>query len=1060
MAALFRIGGKSSMKTLRRILIAWCLVLLTGDSLFADEPVGSVQSPPTNTRGELRRRPLFGAQFAAVTAETRARHKLTAEGGVQVEHVFPDTAAASAEIKAGNVILTLNGKAVTGTRMILDDLAALSAGDEIMLGVIHDGTSRDVRATLKEMPREMGDGYEVIYTSVTSHGARLRTILTRPKREGRQPAVMLLQGGGDTCFSIDNPVGEPFGFTKIARGLAKQGFVTLRMERPGCGDSEGGPLRDVDFDTELDGYKEALRSLKALDFVDADNVFLFGHSMGGIMAPLAACDVPVRGIAVYGTASGTWFESVFEQRRRLATVDGTKAEDVDREILKQARLLYPLLVEMKTPREIREQHTDLPAGVWEQWIADDLYVFGRHYRFAHQLAAKNLSEAWAKIAGTDLSGKATAESPTATRHPSVLAIWGTSDWMATRAQQSWIAEVVNRVAPGNGRFVALDSTDHFFFRVESPEASFRILKPSGKPTVVEFNPAIVETLHDWIKATVQPNTLGQGKAESTTDMTGTWQLVERREGGQVTPAGSASSTLWIASKEEIVQVADFWEQHYTLQVRSGGPLAHVDLTPIDPNGRQKWEARACLAAIANDRLTITWPDPKSPGTRPITNGTDKSETSVWVFDRYRERPADVTAERELAAILKDWQRAENAYWSERKIKSEEELAAPFSELANRCLLLAKAHPSSTGGLAALCLAALNAPDTQGGREALAALQNGGVAQAKLRGLRRALDAADRPGLAQHRQTEVPALIVKRVRQALDDPHAAWLLNWACCDGPIKPPPEPPKHYIEAADLIVSEFASSPDIGGFSWRLGNFNGSAPWAGQFERGLRVVLKENRHAEVRKSTLFALATLVDAAGEARQEEAEAFFRQFLAEFEPPSDSDKRQPSNAKSPRDRHIELARINLERLGVLGVGKPAPDIVGEDLDGKPMKLSDFRGKVVLVSFWFTGCVPCMKLIPHERELATRLKDQPFAIVGVNSDDEPDVVRQAIEKHGISWRSFKNSRPERAPISREWKVEGWPNIYLIDHKGVIRKRWLDAPPAEQLDREVERLMEAVR
>ena len=146
-----------------------------------------------------------------------------------------------AEFKAGDVILAIGGAKVTGIPMFLEKMAEARAGDVLTLDVVRDGVRGKKRVTLKEMPREKGDGYDVIYGSVTSHGARLRTIVTRPKAEGRHPAVMLLQGG-HTCFSIDNPVGQPFGFTWIARDLARHGYVTMRVERPGCGDSEGGPL--------------------------------------------------------------------------------------------------------------------------------------------------------------------------------------------------------------------------------------------------------------------------------------------------------------------------------------------------------------------------------------------------------------------------------------------------------------------------------------------------------------------------------------------------------------------------------------------------------------------------------------------------------------------------------------------------------------------------------------------------------------------------------------------------------------------------------------------------
>lgn len=253
--------------------------------------------------GELRRRAMFGAQLAPVTKEVRERQKLDSDDGVVLEKVFPDTSAAEGGFKEGDVVLAVSGAKVAGVPAFLKAVAGARAGDVLTLDFVRDGAKAEKRVTLKEMPREKGDGYDVIYGSVTSGGARLRTIVTRPKGEGRHPAVLLLQGG-HTCFPIDTPVGQPVAFTWLAGDLTRHGYVTMRGERPGCGDSEGGPLRDVDFDTELNGYKQALKALKKFDFVDADNVFLFGHSMGGIMAPLVATEVPVRGIAVYGTGAG------------------------------------------------------------------------------------------------------------------------------------------------------------------------------------------------------------------------------------------------------------------------------------------------------------------------------------------------------------------------------------------------------------------------------------------------------------------------------------------------------------------------------------------------------------------------------------------------------------------------------------------------------------------------------------------------------------------------------------------------------------------------------------
>ena len=495
------------VKPMRRASVLLAVVgscLTSAYSLHAEDPPRSPQPTPAKAaEGELRRRAMFGAQLALVTREVRDRQKLDGDSGVVLEKIFPDTSAADGDFKAGDVILAIGGVKVTGMPMFLQKIEDSRAGDVLTLDLVRDGVKAEKRVTLKEMPREKGDGYDVIYSSVTSHGARLRTIITCPKAEGRHPAVMLLQGG-HTCFSVDNPVGTPFGFTWVARSLAKHGYVTMRIERPGCGDSEGGPLRDVDFDTELDGYKVALRALKQLDFVDADNVFLFGHSQGGINAPLMAVEIPVRGIAVFGTVLGGGIEGMLGQRRRMAMLDGTNPAEVDREVLTQGRFWYPLLVEKKTPREIREQHPELPKRVWEQWVMDDKYVGGRHYKFYHQGADKNLVDAWTKVAATrlliggkDSSSKASKEP----LQPRVLAIWGTSDWLVDRAGNAWIAEIVNRVKPGNGKFVAMESIDHFFLRTATPEESYRYFKPVNGMPPTEFNSAIVETLCAWLDET-------------------------------------------------------------------------------------------------------------------------------------------------------------------------------------------------------------------------------------------------------------------------------------------------------------------------------------------------------------------------------------------------------------------------------------------------------------------------------------------------------------------------------------------------------------------------------
>jgi dienelactone hydrolase len=118
------------------------------------------------------------------------------------------------------------------------------------------------------------------------------------------PAVLFLQGGG--CSSIDVPgaAGSP-GPLGLIHAIASRGFVTMRVDKPGAGDSEGLPCAETSFREELAGYQTALRALQTDPAVDKNRLFLIGLSLGGFFAPLLARDVPVAGISAYGTIAFT-----------------------------------------------------------------------------------------------------------------------------------------------------------------------------------------------------------------------------------------------------------------------------------------------------------------------------------------------------------------------------------------------------------------------------------------------------------------------------------------------------------------------------------------------------------------------------------------------------------------------------------------------------------------------------------------------------------------------------------------------------------------------------------
>jgi serine/threonine protein kinase/thiol-disulfide isomerase/thioredoxin len=131
-----------------------------------------------------------------------------------------------------------------------------------------------------------------------------------------------------------------------------------------------------------------------------------------------------------------------------------------------------------------------------------------------------------------------------------------------------------------------------------------------------------------------------------------------------------------------------------------------------------------------------------------------------------------------------------------------------------------------------------------------------------------------------------------------------------------------------------------------------------------------------------------------------------------------------------------ATARLYNLRHLAIGRVAPDIEGQDLDGKSFKLSDFRGKVVIVDFWANWCGWCRQMYPHERQMVERLRGRPFALLGINCDEDLGEVKRAVQREQLTWRSWWDGGAGGGRIQQQWQVRSYPTLFVLDHKGIIR------------------------
>ena len=115
------------------------------------------------------------------------------------------------------------------------------------------------------------------------------------------------------------------------------------------------------------------------------------------------------------------------------------------------------------------------------------------------------------------------------------------------------------------------------------------------------------------------------------------------------------------------------------------------------------------------------------------------------------------------------------------------------------------------------------------------------------------------------------------------------------------------------------------------------------------------------------------------------------------------------------------------------GQPAPDFALKSSSGKNLRLSEYRGDVVMVNFWATWCGPCRQEMPLLDELYSRYQRVGFSLLGVNIDDNSTKAMDMVSELGVNFPVLFDSRKE---VSKLYQVEAMPVTVLIDREGTVR------------------------
>jgi len=293
----------------------------------------------------------------------------------------------------------------------------------------------DKRVAVVTLAREPG----VTYGEIAVAGARLRTLVTRAE----QPIACVLVLQGIACESIDHAASPEEPLAGLIQTWTESGLDTVRVDKRGVGDSEGGPCAKTDFETERSDARAALAFALTQARERHVPVVIFGHSVGGILAPLVGGEAAA--IVVYGTPVERWLACLRDSVRRQLELRDAPADVIAAEVGK--------LDELAKLGELN----------------------GRSAAYHQQLDQLDIAAAWRAITAP------------------VLVVRGEHDWVVRPDDQERIGDL----AASGATIADLPHLDHLMGWHEDRAASVRDYG------IGRFDPSIAITTADWIRRTLR-----------------------------------------------------------------------------------------------------------------------------------------------------------------------------------------------------------------------------------------------------------------------------------------------------------------------------------------------------------------------------------------------------------------------------------------------------------------------------------------------------------------------------------------------------------------------------
>jgi len=435
--------------------------------------IASVQSQ------NIPRRAYIGLKVIEITDSIQIALNLKSNSGILITAVVPNSTAEKAGLILNDVLESVNGIKVENVKQYKEAVKNIKEKNSIKFDIIRKGEKLNYTEEALPLPYEKSDKYDVIYDEVKFKDGYLRIITTKPKKEGKFKTILFIPGY--MCYSLDNIGKHPYG--QVVEKLSERGYSVVRVEKPAMGDCYNTPdCFDINYSTELEAFEAGFQKMLEYDFVDKDNVFVFGHSLGGYEAPMVDKNKIAKGVIVCGTGLKTWYEYILDMFRFQNPVAGVDYITNEKIVTDLTKVLYEYLIMKKHPKDIvvsDDVKTEMKEYI--EYTGGD-QVWSRNYKFWQELQDLNMPEVWKNVKAN------------------VLVIRGEGDFEAfSNKDHEDIVKIVNTYHPGKGKFLLIPNMDHAFATSKTPEESFENMHKPGY-YYNNFNDAVIEEISKWIES--------------------------------------------------------------------------------------------------------------------------------------------------------------------------------------------------------------------------------------------------------------------------------------------------------------------------------------------------------------------------------------------------------------------------------------------------------------------------------------------------------------------------------------------------------------------------------